>query len=42
MLLWTTVFFAGRRRYEFYADLPPVGEGDYAAIVASFSPAAKP
>jgi hypothetical protein len=39
-LLRTTVFFDGERRYEFQAAIPPVAEEEYAAIVASFEPAA--
>jgi inhibitor of cysteine peptidase len=40
-LLRATVFFDGQRRYEFYADLPPVAEEEYGAIVASCQPASR-
>ena len=40
-LLRTAVFFDGRRRYEFYAAIPPVAEEEYGAMVASFQPAGK-
>jgi hypothetical protein len=41
ILLRTTVFFDGQRRYEFHAGVPPMAEEEYEAIVASFRPAGK-
>lgn len=38
-LLRTTVFYDGRRRYEFSGAIPPVAEEEYEAILASFRPA---
>jgi hypothetical protein len=38
-LLWTAVFYDGRRRYEFQAAGPPVAEAEFEAILASFRPA---
>jgi hypothetical protein len=35
-LLRTTVLFDGRRRYAFYAAVPPVADEEYEAIVRSF------
>lgn len=40
--LRTTVFFDGRRRYAFYAAVPPLAEEEYEAIMASFLPAPAP
>jgi hypothetical protein len=42
ILLRTTVFFDGQRRYEFYAAIPPLSEDEYQAIVGSFMPMPAP
>ena len=37
-VLRSTVFFDGKRRYEFYAALPPLSEDEYQALIGSFTP----